>query len=289
MTLRQNPYQGINPHLNSLLQTSGTTDQPAMWSTFHARHITYICDFLNDGLPSNYIALSEQSLQVMGDDWGGKSVVKRPKPDVSVFRTRSAPVSLARSIDIQATWEAELIDVLDPEKMLTGVVIREVNAQAKLGKIVTRLELLSPANKMEGSQYSAYRIKRLESLQVGIPLVEIDYLHETTSPIENLPHYPDEARSYPYYIAVTDPRPTWNQGEILVYGFGVNMPVTKAPIPLKDDEVIGFDFNPVYQHTFERGRWNQLLDYTEAPLRFDTYRGDDQTTIHDIMQTLKTS
>ena len=76
----KNPYKGINAHLNSLLQTSATESQPALWSSFHASHINHIADFLNDALPDGYIALSEQSLQVRTEL---DNVIKRPRPGVT--------------------------------------------------------------------------------------------------------------------------------------------------------------------------------------------------------------
>lgn len=39
----RNLYAGINPHLNSLLQTRGTWERsPSLWPSFHTDHITDI-------------------------------------------------------------------------------------------------------------------------------------------------------------------------------------------------------------------------------------------------------
>ena len=39
MPTLKNPYTGISPHLNSLLQTPGTDEQPSLWRSFHAAYI----------------------------------------------------------------------------------------------------------------------------------------------------------------------------------------------------------------------------------------------------------
>src|SRR5258705_2775633 len=95
MVLRvvHNPYPGINAHLNSLLQTPGTIEQPALWHTFHTRHITHLCDFLNEQLPEGYIAFAEQSLQSRTADNSGMIRLRKPEPDVSIFQHSMSPSS----------------------------------------------------------------------------------------------------------------------------------------------------------------------------------------------------
>jgi hypothetical protein len=234
-----NQFPGINPYLNSLLQTRGTDVQPSLWPAFHSTHVNHIADFLNQQLPPNYTAYSEQALQV------GKSG--------------------------------------EPVKRLVGVVIRTVDEDAKLGRVVTRIELLSPSNKPGGSDASAYEDKRIETLEDRIPLIEIDYLHETPPVIHNVPDYPNDPGAYPYMMIVSDPRPTWDIGKVAVYGFGVDQVLPTIPIPLLDDEKIAFNFNAVYQHTFIARRFHNLIDDAEEPVRFHTYRRDDQAYIRERM------
>jgi hypothetical protein len=71
-------YPGVDAHLNSILQIPGSDDQPSLWPAFHAAHITYIAGYLNEVLPQNYRALTEQSLQVrqqVGDREGHRANV----------------------------------------------------------------------------------------------------------------------------------------------------------------------------------------------------------------------
>ncbi len=272
-------YPGVNAHLNSLLQTPGTPDQPAIWPTFHAEHIVTIAHQLNRDLPPNYVARPEQSIQVRGSDWGGEIVLNRPRPDVTIF-DRGSGVTGVTQPGPTPTWEATITEIIEPTRPPNAVVIRETSSDPRLGTVVTRIELLSPANKPGGGSAENYRLKRIEAIRSGIPLIEIDYLHESPPPIRDLPVYPTDADAYPYYVAVTDPR----QHTVRAYGFRVDQPATSFPVPLAGDEQIVFDLNAAYQETFTNGRWSAILDTTRLPVRFETYRADDQQRIREYMR-----
>lgn len=88
--LRANPYQGVNPHLQSWLQTPGTQSAASAWPGFHANHISHIADFLNDHLPPDYVAHAEQSLQIRAEDFGTASESLRQRsPDVTVYERQA--------------------------------------------------------------------------------------------------------------------------------------------------------------------------------------------------------
>ena len=76
-------------------------------------------------------------------------------------------------------------------------------------KPVTRIEMLSPANKPGGSHFRDYATARDRALDAGLRLVEIDLLHERPPITTEIPSYRlGEADAYPYSILVSDPRPT---------------------------------------------------------------------------------
>lgn len=284
--MSDNAYAGVNAHLNSSLQAAGTLNQPSIWPGFHGQHVTHIADALNAQLPGQYFAISEQSFQTRGLDVLGETDTQYPKPNVSVFHHGAAP-SMAvapTAAALTPTWEAALAEVIDLTDQPRAVVIRELVPQHKLGRVVTRIELLSPSNKPGGSGYESYAIKRANAIAEGIPLIEIDYLHEDPPIITKMPVYPHDAASYPYAIIVSDPRPEWMRGRMRVYGFGVDEPIKRFPLPLLEDEMLVFDLNAVYQHTFQAGRWGDILvDYQQEPERFHTYSTADQDKIRAIV------
>jgi Protein of unknown function (DUF4058) len=269
-----NPYPGINAHLNSLLQTPGTIDQPSMWPGFHSYHIPHIAAALVAQLPPHYFVMPEQSLQIRSSD---AEESRHPKPDITIFQRNQPGREAVGVLEVAPTWEGVVADIIEPIKQVKAVVIRELLPQHKLGRIVARIELLSPSNKPRGSNYEAYSVNRVRALEEGIPLIEIDYLHESP------PIVMSRSEVYPYWIIVTDPRPDWNLGKARGYGFHVDEPIKKFVLPLSGNEKIVFDLNPVYERTFQDGGWANLLDYAVEPERFQTYSASDQAFIRQIM------
>ncbi len=283
--MRENPYQGINAHLNSSLQTRGTEDQPALWHSFHNFHIAQIVIGLNAQLPDHYIALDEQSLQTRGIEIGGFEEKSIKTPDVDIFQRKEAIVEKIAAAVLAPTWEAALAEVmLEPIRQPRAAVIRELLPQHKVGYVVARIELLSPSNKPGGSKYQIYVDKRNEAIQSEIPLIEIDYLHEQRPILPKMPAYPQATGAYPYAIIVTDSRP--NAGSVKGYGFKVAESITKCLLPLAGQETLIFDLNEVYQKTFIEGRWGDILDYDVEPERFETYSAEDQAKIRAVMASI---
>ncbi len=142
-------------------------------------------------------------------------------------------------------------------------------------KPVTRIELLSPANKPGGSQYSRYRQKRLETLKAGINLVEIDCLHQTRPILLDLLSSSNrESGAFAYLIRVSDPYLPFEVVLIQVFGGVLDRQ------PLSDGEQITFDLNPIYSRTASATRiYRQTIDYTQEPPSFPTYYPDDQARI----------
>jgi hypothetical protein len=93
-----------------------------------------------------------------------------------------------------------ILDTLsEPEQVTAVAVYCSRQSSGDLGELVTRIELLSPANKPPGSYFRQYLAKREETVLSGVNLVEIDYLHQRRSPLALIPDYTRrEANSYPY-------------------------------------------------------------------------------------------
>jgi hypothetical protein len=190
--------------------------------------------YLNRHLPPNYVAYSEQSLQIAGDG----------------------------------------------DDMSMAVVIREVTGGA-IGRVVARLELLSPSNKPGGAHYAAYKTRRYECVKGGVPLIEVDYLHESQTVVPGHPVYPNDVNAHAYTIAVNDPRPEHEKTQ--VYGFDVDQRMPPVPIPLAGEAGLVTDFETIYQSHFELDRLYMGVDYGQLPERFETYSAADQDRIRARM------
>ena len=252
-------FPGVNAHLNSrLLQPDGG------WEMFHAEHIIAIRQRLDAILPDNYYAASEKSLQVTTFD---DRPAGRTTPDVSVYRTApgTSPASgeAAAPTAVLPIDDATLDDQTDPH----AVTIYRMESGQFPGTLVTRLELLSPANKPGGSHYPRYLQRRHETLHSRVNLIEIDYLHTTHPIVRSIPSYPRrEDRATPYYVLVSQPSPSVAEGQMRLYAVGIDQPLPRLSIPLAGGDAVVFDLNHTYHQTIDNARVLRLLADTAQPL-----------------------
>lgn len=283
-----NLYPGINAHLNSLLQ------QPdGGWQSFHGAHIEHLQEAIEALLPPNYYADSEQSLQISSASfelW----TEKRIKPDITIYQTEQAS-SYTATLPAAAsapTLELPLWEIVaDEEDYLKSVVIYRVEGDSALETPVTRIELISPANKPPHSYHRQYLASRLDTLRAGIALVEIDYIHQRRPVLPALPPYStDDPLSYPYMVLTSNPRKPEGSGSFQLYGIGALAPLPNVTIPLLNDEVIVLDLGQVYNRTYDsRRRYRLRVDYANDPPDFDFYRPDDRAAIRALLETLRAS
>jgi len=279
---KKNQYMGVNAHANSWLQnTSGE------WSPFHHDHITDLTRALNAMLPAGYEARSERSLQIkeVYPDDPTQNRRRYPEPDVSIFdMVRSQPRSDTPSPAYAPSLVFPLTDIIErDEETLAATIIYEIDESSELGRPITRIELLSPTNKSAGEGFKQYIDKRDATLYSGMPLIEIDYLHQQPPVINRMGRYPQNLNAHPYLIIVSDPRPSIGEGKGYLYAFNVDDPIPLIDIPLDHGEVVaGFDLGAVYNTTFRQSRTLiRVTDYEAPPLNLDSYSTDDQARIRD--------
>jgi Protein of unknown function (DUF4058) len=288
--LPENQYSGVNAHFHSYLQ------QHNDWSIFHGEHISDLRRALQNLLPpeSGYFAVSEKSLQIIRDDLAtGRLSSSRTIPDIGVYKTSDwGGVMTVPSTNPAAPGATvPIIDTLsEPENVTSVLIYRQNNEEIDvIGTPVTRIELLSPANKPPGSHYRQYIAKRDETLQSGINLIEIDYLHEQRSAIGILPNYPQhDPHSYPYVILVNIPYPSLSDGQTSIFGFRVDDPIPVISVPLFGDDRVSLDLNHVYNQTFASNLVYglRIVDYEKLPEHFESYDDEDQQRIQRRMNTV---
>lgn len=279
----KNLYPGINPHLNSALQLKG-----GGWEMFHAETISAIRRMLDVHLPSNYYATSEKSLQLseVGLDHLRDSTTR---PDVSIIKRADAleprsPVTVA-----QPSMTLLLDDYLTDEDFLDAVNIYQYHLGEFPGRLVTRIEILSPTNKLPNRiGYNHYLVKRGETLQAGVNLVEIDYLHTTKPILKELPSYHDyEPVAFPHMILVSFPHKDDQRGRTDVYGIGIDDSLPTIAIPLSKETLVALDLGAIYNRLYAETRVFQLMsDYAAEPAQFDRYQPQDRQRIRAMMAAI---
>lgn len=277
-----NLYRGVNAHLHSYFQTYGG------WQGFHNNYIALLSGEISRHLPPGYIVDTEQSLQIRESDpnTGTPVRVRRPEPDLTIYH--AAPTSPStQPFDQAVTLTVPIMETLMlPEDLyLSAIVIYEVQDDVAFGKPITQIEVFSPTNKPPGEGYEQYRDKRYACLKSGLKMVEIDYLHETLSPIGGIPSYRAQAEhAFPYYIAISDPYPSIQEKKTEIYGFHVDIPIPILNIPLAGQTTVQVDFGHPYHQTFELvNAYAQRVDYMALPAHFDTYTPADQERIKQVM------
>lgn len=277
--MSQEIFVGIHPYINSWLQTPSDVDGLSGWGAFHAAHVVTMAEVLQESLPAHYVAFAEQSIQLT--EWGWDMGQIR-RPDVTILQTNPS-LSLSNLQNTPTPTMVFDLDDIEPfTEPMKRVVVREFR-EGRIGKPVTAIELISINKKSRNSGYYLYQQTRKQLFKKGISLVEIDYLHEAPPILPQIPQYPHQANSYPYYALVTDVRAIQPRKTVNVFAFGVDDPIPQIPVPLMGEEWVMFDLAKAYQLTLQRGAWLRLVgsmigkDYHTA--QFEAYHPKDQAWI----------
>lgn len=271
----RNQYLGINAHLHSFWQATGT------WNRFHNAQITHLMETMRaELLPLGYVAEIEESLQIRRV---GSDAPARPRADIVVYDPDPRRAALAPSGGTATLTVADLLTDEESDHPYFAVAIYPLAPDLTPGAAVAWIELLSPTNKGRGQDAATYLGKRRALLDSGLVFVEIDYLHETPPTFPRLLDYSDPAErehgAHPYRIVVLDPRPDLQGGPASIHEFAVDEAIPTATIPLSADDQLAFDFGLPYRRMFEQGLYGYNLDYATIPLHFDRYSTADQRRI----------
>lgn len=272
---KTNRYPGVNPHLNSWLQRSGDR-----WRSFHGKHITYMAEILDTALHEGYYTRDEASLNIGRIDLqSGDNNDESTIPDVSIYREQGQKSDKTSAPLSTPTLTLPLPKPVEPFNEPRAVVIYRVGDTDD--EPITRIEVLSPANKPGGSYYGTYMKKRELTLKSGLCIVEIDYLHEGAPIVAQIPNYAaQDDHSLPYHILISVPRPTYSDGFTHVHSAGALEALPTLPLPLAGDDTVIVDFTVVYNRIYEAVRqYRTVVAYEQEPGNFAAYRPDDQAKI----------
>lgn len=237
----KNPFPGMNPYLE------------ARWYDFHTRFAAHAAEQLNDTLPADLVANTEERVAVEHE---GIAVSQAFRPDVQVEQPEGAVPDSAEPGGVLTAQAVKLV-IAEPATE-RFIEIRE----AKTERIVTVIEIVSPSNKRSPG-LRAYRKKRQELLNAGVSMVEIDLVRRGNWEALLLPHTYAATRQT-YYRATT--RFASEPAAVYLRSFPLREPLPKLPIPLRrDDATVFLDVQPLVDAVYERGRCWQTVDYTKPP------------------------
>lgn len=232
-----NPFPGMNPYLEGDL-----------WSDLHNRLANSISEKIIPLITPKYHALVEPYITNSDAASMGLNIYY---PDVAVVQDRVEDSVLIYENKLQVTAANLSIPIQTPIEVKIPVIeIRE----AKSKKLVTVIEVLSPANK-NGLGFEKYQEKRLELIASNINLLEIDLLRRGKKIIAHT-----DTNNSDYLCALT--RKKSNITDIWTIDLQATLPV--LPIPLGDgDEDIPIDLQAVLDEIYQKIKYGSLIDFSK--------------------------
>ena len=250
------PLPGMNPWLEW------------HWGDVHTRFVTYASDRLQPKLPADLRARVEERVAVEGLE-----KERQIRPDVRIYvkhrpRRPSRPLAgseaaleseggLAVAVEVEEIAEEPII-VQIPDEPITERFIEIKGIRG--GPVITVIELLSPTNKQGGGK-KLYETKRLQLLDAGISLVEIDLIRQGDRPwYVDAGWYADDE---PYHVAV---RYGWDISEMAIYPITLRqrLPTISVPLRYGEDPVL-LSLQPVIDQCHDFGGYGEDIDYDEPP------------------------
>src|SRR5205085_10931213 len=132
----------------------------------------------NARLPTNYVARADKYVWIHEPDAASRT---RVRPDAYIVKHSDRPAPQA-----PAAVAAPTTVVLPAARREGNKYLKILDAKSR--RLITVVELLSPANKRPGPDRDDYLTKRIDYLTAGVNLVEIDLLRAGERlPIGELP------------------------------------------------------------------------------------------------------
>lgn len=241
------------------------------WGDVHSRFVVYMADQINEQLPGDLQARVEESLMVDTEEYS-----RRIFPDVDVAERLAH--SFPGGLTFSNTAVAEPCVVALPSELRTERHIEIIDPNSG-NRVVTAIELLTPANKCKGAGREAYLRKQGEYIDGGVNLVEIDLIRQGSFAVA-IPEIlvPRHCRT-PYLICVRRANRRF-EAELIRVPLQEALPNIAIPLRPTDTDVV-LQLQPLLDECYRRGRYASL-DYTR-PLS-QQFEGDEQIWIKELLQ-----
>jgi hypothetical protein len=237
-----------------------------IWSDFHGTFLMAVRAALNRILPEHYVARWDRYVWIEEPDGDQPRPLGRPDVFVTDRLSRGAETPPATALAAPATVT---LPSVDPKgKPYLKIV------DTRGHRVVTIVELLSPANKAAGRDRDGYLAKRQEYFRSETNLVEIDLLRNGTRPPVEEPFPPAH-----YYILVSRAA---DFPQAKVWAFTVRDPLPPIPVPLNpQDPPVMLELRPCLDRAFDEARFGEEIDYSQPPT--PPFREPDATWVRELL------
>jgi hypothetical protein len=238
------PFPGMDPYLER------------HWGDIHQAFITYARDQLQGALPQDLRARVEERVFVESPTGPERSMY----PDVRVVE-RGRGKHLAPRMAGGVAVADPLCIRLRPEPVTEGFI--EIIDLTSGRRVVTVIEVLSPANKVAGPGQDLYARKQDDCKAAGVNLVEIDLLRAgrwvRSVPEDLVP----ESHRTTYRVCVFRAGADW-LGEVHRVPLRERLPGIKIPLRATDADV-PLDLQALIEQCYRNGGYDEDIDYQAEP------------------------
>jgi hypothetical protein len=234
-------------------------ERPNLWPNFHNTFISVARDQLVPRLRPNFFVGIEERVYICDEADPAReviipdiSVIQRPEHDVRVVATEDGgTIEVAEPIIMQT--------LLDEEVREIRLEIRDVASRV----VVTVIEIVSPANKVEGSRgRKSYNDKRVEIMNSPCHLVEIDLLRGGKS---LLPVTAWDKGDYFVHVSRAGP-PGHHRPNGVIWPVRLHQRLPVIPIPLTPDvPEVSLDLQIIVNSAYDRAGYDLAIDYRDEP------------------------
>jgi hypothetical protein len=244
------------------------------WGDVHTSLMVYMRDQISEQLPADLQARVEENIQVDMED--ARRLVY---PDVRIVE-EPAPLDFGQPQTAGGVAVAEpCLIPLDEQPTSRHI---EIVDRASGNRVVTAIELLSPANKVGEDGRQAYREKQSQYIEAGVNLVEIDLIRQGSFVLAVPEPLLPPRMADPYLVCIRRA----SQGSVAaVIGISLREPLPNIRIPLRpSDRDVVLQLQPLLDECYRRGRYG-TIDYSQ-PLRPEFSR-DDRDWIDSLISSRK--
>lgn len=257
------PFPGMDPWLEAA----------DIWSCFHDSFAGEIMGVLNQTLPPPYYARLEMRPEIgVIDSDAGTHYVRRRVPDVAVVNSVRASHTSSTGVALAAprTEISQFVEITarDEDGRHLSVQICDPRRNHRL---VTFIEILSPANKTSGIDRQSYMHKYEEVYASDASLIEIDLLRGGRRILHNIFVEADVAalKPPPNYLVLVNR--SWTRGngggrwQVFPIVLRESLPV--IPVPLREGEPeVPLDLQFAFNRAYDGGPYRRgAVDYSRPP------------------------
>ena len=242
------PFPGMEPYL----------EDPVGWTDVHQRLITTLSTELNRLLPPQYLARIGERVYVAQSSrsvYPDAMVLKRSSPTSAVAQGAGGTAVLVAS---DPPW---ILTVLPEEAREVFVEIFSTRGQHRL---ITVIEVLSPANKASGSEgRQLYLRKQREILASQTHLIEIDLLRQGEHTVAPPVDYLLQQGHWDYLVSL---HRGGQDEQFEVWAISLRQRLPRIHVPLADgDPDVVLDLQEVLDRCYDDGAYARALDYRQDP------------------------